>query len=170
MKKVFYLLLLILPFIMSSCGGDKDEPESQEEIRTKFQNELFNELKKVLPGHWVAVQYFNTSVYHDYGWQPISNIKWDTEYTFKADGTFVEKSYENRPGKWSLRKNPKYITSQSEPEVYIDFVYDSGIKTDKAIWLDEEDHQYLRMDYATLGVKPSNTSGGEASIRYKKSN
>ena len=174
-KKLFLFLIMFMPFVFSSCGGDGDEPESPEQVATRVQNELFNELQRVLPGHWVGAQHYNTSVYRETGWEDISNIYWDIEYTFSSNGTFVEQYTKSatHEGTWKLEKNPDYIKyPTTSPEVYIVFTYNvTGLgQTKKAIWLDGDNHEFMRISYATLGIKPSNTSGGEASIRNKKVN
>ena len=46
--------------------------------------------------------------------------------------------------------------------------YNDGRKKEKAIWIDDYKEQYMHISFSTLGIKPHYTSGGEASIRYKK--
>lgn len=179
MNKLFSQLLPVLAiFLLCSCGDDKEEPESPLQTAAKVQDTLYKELQNTIVGHWVGAEHFNRGEYNirEMGWEDISYISWDQEYIFNADGTGVDisgaHSYDIT---WRLEKNPEFIrenwAASSCPEVYIIFTYTSIElpPTDKAIWLDGDNHEFLRLTYAPLGGIPSViTSGGEVGIRYKK--
>ena len=153
---------------MVACGGDDDDSPSEEEIALKEQEAEFVKLKSVIVGDWEAYQYYNTSIYHETGWQPISQIYWNTSYTFNADGTFIEHSAKDYSGTYRLEKNPTYLEWPNRKcKVFIYYTLEGMSETKKMIWLDED---CLRLDYATwTDYLPGNASAtGEGSIRYKK--
>lgn len=166
--QIFFYALLIITLTMS-CGSDNDSP-SKEETALKEQEAEFVKLKSIIAGEWEAYQYYNTSVYHPTGWQPISQIHWDTGYIFNSDGTYIEHSIiGDSKGTYRLEKNPTYAEWPGRKcKVFIYFKRDDySSETQKMIWLDDD---YIRLDYATLTDQlPADAyADGEGCIRYKK--
>ena len=173
------LLIIFSVLLMYSCTDeDKEEPESPLDKAVKIQDALYQELQNVIVGHWIGVEHFNKGQFREHGWEDISYISWDQEYVFNADGTGVDISATHRfEFTWQLEKNPDFIHEswaiRSSPEVYVIFTYiNDGLPTaEKAIWLDGDNHEFLRLCYTLLGGKPSLLDSGplgEFGIRYKK--
>lgn len=176
--RLLFLPLIILLWSLSSCGDDKGEPESPLQAAVKAQDAMFNELQHAIVGHWVGAEHYNKGPFRERGWESISYISWDQEYIFNADGTGSDISaVRNYEITWRLEKNPDFINEHWEtgtcPAVYIHITY-TGVDLSpdqKAIWLDGDDHEFLRLCYAPLGYTPSLLDSGplgEFGIRYKK--
>lgn len=181
--RTYFLPLSIIMFalMLSSCGNDdKGEPESPLDKAVKVQDALYNELQHAIVGHWIGAEHFNrgTTNLRDRGWEDISYISWDQEYVFNADGTGSDITAVNRHDmEWRLEKNPEFIHKDWEarqaPAVYVVFTYtNSGFSpTKRAIWLDGDNHEFMRLCDAPLGYVPSLLDSGpfgEFGIRYKK--
>lgn len=178
----FLPLSIILSALMfCSCGNDdKEEPESPLDKATKVQDALYNELQHAIVGHWIGAEHFNkgNTNLRERGWENISYISWEQEYIFNSDGTGSEITAVNRHDLvWRLEKNNEFIhenwASRQSPAVYVIFTYTSDglTPTKKAIWLDGDNHEFLRLCYAPLGYTPSLLDSGplgEFGIRYKK--
>lgn len=99
MKKMRLMLVPLMAFViltLTGCSSDGDEPElTTEQKAAKYQEELYQKVKSVIVGHWVGVQHYNTTVFRTEGWEDISYIYWDQEYTFNADGTVVDHFSDN---------------------------------------------------------------------------
>lgn len=182
MKKFIILLsLAFIPFslLLCSCGGEDEEPETPEQTAARAQDALYEELQSVIVGHWVGAQHYYRGMFREHGWEDISNISWNQEHIFNADGTAVDivspsQQYE---GCWRLEKNPEFISSDwqinSIPGVYLIFTYSNiGLSpSKKVIWLDELNHEFLRFAPTLMGIgrQPSLSEvSGESAIRYKK--
>lgn len=172
------LIVLLYAFMLSSCGDDNGEPESPLQAAAKAQDSIYQELQQAVAGHWVGAEHFNKGTFRERGWEDISHISWDQEYIFNADGTGADISAVNRREIiWRLEKNPDFIhehwKSRTSPAVYIIITYTSvGLSpAKKAIWLDGDNHEFLRICYAPLEGLPTLLDAGplgEFGIRYKK--
>ena len=102
MKKIFLLMAIVLPFVLISCGDDKDEPKSLEEL---------------LMGRWESSWEIDGDKYH--------NIAiFDSEHQFyhsgyKNDTQIIRASYT-----WELNGNTlklirNYDSAQSTHEITI---------------------------------------------------
>lgn len=144
MKKFIILLsLAFIPFslLLCSCGGEDEEPETPEQTAARAQDALYEELQSVIVGHWVGAQHYYRGMFREHGWEDISNISWNQEYIFNADGTAVDivspsQQYE---GCWRLEKNPEFISSDwqinSIPGVYLIFTYSNiGLSPSKRLF------------------------------------
>ena len=113
MKKYLLLLAIILPFVITSCGDDKDEPKQS--------------LEQQLIGKWVRV---------------ISDDGADEEYyIFNKDHTSEYYTLLNKTDRgdeshftWSLNGNvltAKYIINSHEELVYYDITIEGDLLTIK---------------------------------------
>lgn len=175
------LSIILSALMLYSCGNDdKEGPESPLDKAAKEQDALYNELQHAIVGHWIGAEHFNrgNTNLRERGWEDISHISWDQEYIFNADGTGAEITAVNcHDFKWTLEKNAEFIhkdwVSRQSPAVYVVFTYTSAgfSPAKKAIWLDGDNHEFLRLCYAPLGYTPSLLDSGplgEFGIRYKK--
>jgi hypothetical protein len=169
MKKILFLLFMI-PF-MVSCGGSDGDEQSDKEKAIQKQNEVYNLVMKNITGHWIGFQYYNTEdqyIYLPVGWRDISEISWNTEYIFNGDGTGKVIDYTNYDITYSIVKNENYANNPSEECELLCFLKSkNGLSETKSIWIDSEGYLYISYPpYAS--IKPLISSGGEASIRYKR--
>lgn len=170
MKKVLFILLAILPILLSTgCSSDKEEELSEEAVNAKEQDEMYKKVLSNIVGHWKGYQlYYTSSIKYPVGWREISD--WPDEYVFNSDGTCKEISYSRSyEGTYSIIKNENYIKYGSIVcELFLVVKYNElGISRYK-IWMDGE---YLRLVISVRDSddwKPDRTDGGSASIRYKK--
>lgn len=154
--------------LFASCSSDNGEEPNKEEKAKQIQIEIYNNVLSNIVGHWKGAQHYNTSVYRPTGWEDISHISWKKEYIFNSDGTCKdifssELIYE---GTYSIVKNEGYIEYPlTQCELFLIITRANGVVNEHAIWMDGE---FLRIGSSMLGLKPSVSSDGEASIRYKK--
>lgn len=107
-------------------------------------------------------------MYRPVGWEDISHISWTQEYIFNSDGTCKDIVSSNLiyEGTYSIIKNKDYIKyPSSQCELFLIITHANGVVNEHAIWMDGE---YLRIGSSLSGIKPSASSGGEASIRYRQ--
>lgn len=160
--KSFFYLLLILPLLVS-CSSDDNNKDPNEEYR-KVQTELYKTISSNIIGHWKPFEQY-TKIY---GWKSISQGGYSQEYVFKSDGTCtVKPTYGSiYNGKYTILKNEDYIKyPASSCKLFLIIVKENGANERLAIWLD---HDYLRLGSTINGEQPTEHSGGEAAIRYKK--
>lgn len=176
MKKSGYLVFLLgILFVIVGCSKEEGEQLSEEDIARQEQDAEYNKLKAVLVGTWEAYEHYSYNhVTRPDGWRPISEISWNTGYTFNSDGTYVEKSnIGDKKGTYRLEKNPSYLTNKSRPKVHLFMKLDGLSESTYALDLDE--NGYLRIillvileKYPSSDRIPSPSAGGSAAIRYKK--
>lgn len=168
MKKILFLMTILPMVLFTACSSDDEEELSQEEKAIQTQTEVYNNVLSNIVGHWKGSQHYNTSVYRPVGWEDISHISWTQEYIFNSDGTCKDIVSSNLiyEGTYSIIKNKDYIKyPSSQCELFLIITHANGIVNEHAIWMDGE---YLRIGSSLSGIKPSASSGGEASIRYRQ--
>lgn len=168
MKRILFLLMSFV--LLISCSSSDDEV-SQEDWARQNQEVMYNKVVSTIVGHWKGYQHYNTSPYREYGWEDISNISWTQEYIFNADGTCKDIFSPNLiyEGTYHFRKNEEYLKYPTSCcELFVVITYDDGREVEQAIWIDDYKDEYMHTSLSPFGLKPHYTSGGEASIRYKK--
>lgn len=90
MKKILLLMAIILPFVLTSCGDDKDEPKS---------------LEKQLIGEWVKIDDNGSELHYIF----------NSDYTGKNYILFLGSTSDESNFKWSLNGNKLTL---SDPNGY----------------------------------------------------
>ena len=116
MKKILLLMAIILPFVLTSCGDDKDEPKQT--------------LEQQLIGEWYYL--FNEYTVHNY----LFNSDHTGKYWVKQDGEVINGSIVTF--NWSLEKidNETILVIESEgfPTAYYSiFIKDDELHLDSSL-------------------------------------
>ena len=72
MKKILLLLAIVLPFVLSSCSDDKDEPK---------------DLEQALIGEWAADLGGDYSIHYLFN-EPKTGIYWEIDNGMLVEGTY----------------------------------------------------------------------------------
>ena len=103
MKKILLLMAIILPFVLTSCGDDKDEPKQnlEQELIGSWVGDVYNIVDgKVVVTHPHSGYILFNADYTGKGWTIIDGVK-------SADMHFT----------WSLKGNVLTLSNgSSEPE------------------------------------------------------
>lgn len=164
MKKILFSVL-ILPFLCFSCSAsDGEEKWITEEAAYIKQTEMYNMVLDNIDGHWKAAQQYTNA------WTDVPKGYQSSEYIFNIYGTFKQINYPFvvREGRYSITRNEKYTKFPlRECELFL-LIHEDAYPSEKyVIWME---NGYLRIA-ATIngsGRRPSEESGGIASIRFKK--
>lgn len=165
MKKILVIIMAIFPILLLTECSTGDKELSSEEMAMQAQTKMYNLVLSNIVGHWKGYQHYNTS---SGGWEDISYISWTQEYVFNSNGTCkdIRSSKTIYESTYSIVKNEGYIKYPStDCELFIIITNNNGLVHKYAIWMEEG---CLRLGYSSLGARPSASSGGEASIRYRK--
>ena len=120
MKRYLLLFAIILPFVLTSCGDDKDEPKQslEEQLIGSWVGDVYNIIEgKVVVTHPHSGYILFNADHTGKGWTVIDGVK-------SPDMHFT----------WSLKGNvltAKYIINSNEELVYYDITIEGDLLTIK---------------------------------------
>ncbi len=171
MKKVIFIIAVLVTAIFTSCSKDDDSNDSVKSD-ADIQTEAYINITSNIVGKWYATEIYNDGSYSDYYNEPIGWCKdksTDLLYIiFNADGTYTEKTPLGiESGTYNVYKNSEYSSNKSITlPVFVD-LKGSIDTTTRGITIS---NGYLTI-YGILsiqGIKTVDFKGYPANYRYTK--